>query len=140
MLNNFTIPTDKVANHLIAEVHSYDPWNFINTHTTWDDDCQNTLKGIFTDLNNKFTNIPYIIGEYGTSGEADESGNETVVSKESPAAKIQMAADQAANMVSLCKQNNSASFYWMSIFDRTDRSVPQWSLPTVVEAMQKANE
>ena len=140
VLNNFTIPTDKVANHLIAEVHSYDPWNFINTHTTWDDDCQNTLKGIFTDLNNKFTNIPYIIGEYGTSGEADESGKETVVNKESPAAKIQMAADQAANMVSLCKQNNSASFYWMSIFDGTDRSVPQWSLPTVVEAMQKANE
>ena len=140
VLNNFTIPTDKVANHLIAEVHSYDPWNFINTHTTWDDDCQNTLKGIFTDLNNKFTNIPYIIGEYGTSGDADESGKETVVNKESPAAKIQMAADQAANMVSLCKQNNSASFYWMSIFDGTDRSVPQWSLPTVVEAMQKANE
>jgi hypothetical protein len=51
-----------------------------------------------------------------------------------------MAADQAANMVSLCKQNKSASFYWMSIFDGTDRSVPQWSLPTVVEAMKKANE
>ncbi len=28
--------------------------------------------------------------------------------------------------------------YWMSIFEGSDRSVPQWSLPTVVEAMKKA--
>ena len=26
----------------------------------------------------------------------------------------------------------------MSIFEGTDRTVPQWTLPTVVEAMQKA--
>ena len=31
-----------------------------------------------------------------------------------------------------------ATFYWMSIFDGKDRTVPQWTLPTVVEAMKKA--
>ena len=133
VLNNFMLPTDAVNNHLIVQVHSYDPWNFFNTKTTWDSECHNTLTEIFSALSKKFTTIPYIIGEYGTHGESDIS-----VSKSSPAEKIKLAADQAADMVKLAKDHHSATFYWMSIFDGSDRIQPQWSLPTVVEAMQEA--
>ena len=88
---------------------------------------------MFTRLNSKFISkgIPCIIGEYGTHGSKS-------VSKTSSASEIQAAADQAADIVKQAKAYGVATFYWMSIFDGTDRSVPQWTLPTVVEAMKKA--
>ncbi len=88
---------------------------------------------MFTRLNNKFISkgIPCIIGEYGTHGS-------TQVSKKSTASQIQAAADQAADIVKQAKAYGVATFYWMSIFEGTDRTVLQWTLPTVVEAMQKA--
>ena len=52
--------------------------------------------------------------------------------------EIQAAADQAADIVKQAKAYGVATFYWMSIFDGEDRNVPQWTLPTVVDAMQKA--
>lgn len=138
VLNNFTIPTDKTTGHLVAEVHSYDPWNFINDKDTWDDECHITLTNIFSDVSKKFDSIPFIIGEYGTAGAADANGNETSVNKSSAPEKIKMAADQAADMVRQAKGKKAATFYWMSIFNGADRTVPQWSLPAVVEAMKKA--
>lgn len=138
VLSHFTIPTDPATGHLIVEVHSYDPWNFFNDKTSWDDDCHQTLVNIFSDLRKRFSSVPFIIGEYGTAGNADASGKETSVRKTSPATKIQMAADQAADMTGLALDNHAAAIYWMSIFDGTDRSVPQWTLPTVVAAMKDA--
>ena len=90
---------------------------------------------MFTRLNNKFVSqgIPVIIGEYGTHGSGSNS-----VSKNSSSSQIQAAADQAADMVAKAKALNIATFYWMSIIDGTDRTVPQWSLPTVVSAMKSA--
>lgn len=86
-----------------------------------------------TRLNNKFISkgIPCIIGEYGTHGSKS-------VSKNSSASEIQAAADQAADIVKQAKAYGVATFYWMSIFSEKDRSVPQWTLPTVAEAMKKA--
>ena len=88
---------------------------------------------MFTRLNNKFISkgIPCIIGEYGTHGS-------TQVSKNSSDSQIKAAADQAADIVKQAKTNGCAAFYWMSIFEGKDRTVPQWTLPTVVEAMKKA--
>ena len=45
---------------------------------------------------------------------------------------------QDADIVKQAKAYGVATFYWMSIFEGTDRTVPQWTLPTVVEAMQNA--
>ena len=88
---------------------------------------------MFTRLNSKFISkgIPCIIGEYGTHGSKS-------VSKNSSASEIQAAADQAADIVKQAKAYGVATFYWMSIFSEKDRTVPQWTLPTVVEAMKKA--
>lgn len=133
VLNNLVIPTDKVDGHIAVEVHTYAPWDWFAQKGKWDASCSNEIKNMFTRLNNKFISkgIPCIIGEYGTHGSKS-------VSKNSSASEIQAAADQAADIVKQAKAYGVATFYWMSIFDGTDRSVPQWTLPTVVEAMKKA--
>ena len=132
VLNNLTIPTDKVEGHIAVEVHTYAPWDWF-TKGKWDASCSKEIADMFTRLNSKFISkgIPCIIGEYGTHGNKS-------VSKTSSASEIQAAADQAADIVKQAKAYGVATFYWMSIFDGTDRSVPQWTLPTVVEAMKKA--
>ena len=132
VLNNLTIPTDKVSGHIAVEVHTYAPWDWF-AKGVWDASCTTEIKNMFTRLNNKFISkgIPCIIGEYGTHGSKS-------VSKNSTASEIKAAADQAADIVKQAKANGVATFYWMSIFDGTDRTVPQWTLPTVVEAMKTA--
>lgn len=132
VLNNLTIPTDKVEGHIAVEVHTYAPWDWF-TKGKWDASCSKEIADMFTRLNSKFISkgIPCIIGEYGTHGSKS-------VNKNSSASEIQAAADQAADIVKQAKVYGVATFYWMSIFDGTDRSVPQWTLPTVVEAMKKA--
>ena len=132
VLNNLAIPTDKIEGHIAVEVHTYSPWDWF-AKGKWDATCSKEIADMFTRLNNKFISkgIPCIIGEYGTHGSKS-------VSKNSSASEIQAAADQAADIVKQAKAYGVATFYWMSIFDGTDRSVPQWTLPTVVEAMKKA--
>ena len=133
VLNNLTIPTDKVEGHIAVEVHTYAPWDWFATKGAWDASCTNEIKNMFTRLNNKFISkgIPCIIGEYGTHGSKSVDKNSTDAQKKA-------AADQAADIVKQAKAYGVATFYWMSIFEGTDRTVPQWTLPTVVEAMQKA--
>ena len=132
VLNNLAIPTDKVDGHIAVEVHTYSPWDWF-AKGKWDASCSKEIADMFTRLNSKFISkgIPCIIGEYGTHGSKS-------VSKTSSASEIQAAADQAADIVKQAKAYGVATFYWMSIFDGKDRTVPQWTLPTVVEAMKKA--
>ena len=133
VLSNLTIPTDKVDGHIAVEVHTYAPWDWFAQKGKWDASCSKEIKNMFTRLNSKFISkgIPCIIGEYGTHGTKS-------VSKNSSASEIQAAADQAADIVKQGKAYGVATFYWMSIFSEKDRTVPQWTLPTVVEAMKKA--
>ena len=132
VLNNLSIPTDKVDGHIAIEVHTYGPWDWF-AKGKWDASCSKEIADMFTRLNRKFISkgIPCIIGEYGTHGSKS-------VSKNSSASEIQAAADQAADIVKQAKAYGVATFYWMSIFSEKDRTVPQWTLPTVVEAMKKA--
>ena len=78
-----------------------------------------------------------LIGEYGTHGN-NPDGTYVSVNKSSSDALKQMAADQAAQITREGKAIGAPAFYWMSIIDSADRAVPQWSLPTVVEAMKAA--
>ena len=75
--------------------------------------------------------IPCIIGEYGTHVIKS-------VSNDSSAGEMRAAGSRAADMGKRAKAGGLASFYWMGIFREKDRSVPQWTLPTGVEAMKKA--
>ncbi|MBM6993206.1 MAG: cellulase family glycosylhydrolase [Prevotella sp.] len=134
VLDNFVVPTDNVDGHLAVEVHSYDPYNWINTYGSWNTTCSNELQSMFSLLNTRFVGqgIPVIIGEYGTHGDnASVNGSSSATLK-------QAAADQAADMVRQAKALGIATFYWMSIFDGTDRAVPQWTLSSTVSAMVSA--
>jgi aryl-phospho-beta-D-glucosidase BglC (GH1 family) len=133
VISNLTVPTDKVSGHIAVEIHTYDPYNWFKNYGQWTTACSTEIKNMFTRLNTRFVSqgIPVIVGEYGTHGE-------TSVSKTSTATQIQAAADQAADMVKQAKAYGISTFYWMSIFDGSDRSVPQWTLPTVVTAMKNA--
>jgi len=133
VLNYFNMPTDPTSDHLIAEVHSYDPYNWFSSKGSWTDACSNEIKNMFSRLNNKFVSkgIPVIIGEYGTNGE-------TSVSASSTTTQIKAAADHAADMVRQARELGIATFYWMGLIDGKDRNVPKWTLPTVVDAMKSA--
>ena len=133
VISNFKVPADKVSGHIAVEIHTYDPWNWFSSKGAWDSSCQTEITNMFTRLNNTFVSkgVPVVIGEYGTHG--DNS-----VSKSSTDAEKQAAADQAADIVKKAKALGIATFYWMSIFQDADRTVPQWTLPIVVEAMNKA--
>jgi hypothetical protein len=134
VLNNFKVPTDNTEGHLAVQVHTYDPYNWIKTYGEWNTTCSNTIKEMFTDLNRRFVSqgIPVIIGEYGTHGDGVQvEGSSTDKLK-------QAAADQAADMIRQAKPLGIATIYWSSIFYGSDRTVPKWSLPTVVAAMKQA--
>lgn len=75
-INFMTIPTDTIEDHLIAEVHFYDPWNFAGegkgdwgkagTETdNWGQ--EEWVDTIFQKLSINFgdQNVPVIVGEYG---------------------------------------------------------------------------
>lgn len=132
-LSSLTLPKDNVENHLIVEVHSYDPWDWFSRYGTWNSTCSNELKNMFNLLNTNFVSkgIPCIIGEYGTHGNSQVSGSSSDAQKKA-------AADHAADMVKQAKAYGISTFYWMSIFDASDRTNLKWTLPTVVEAMKKA--
>jgi aryl-phospho-beta-D-glucosidase BglC (GH1 family) len=132
-LANFTIPTDNVSGHLLAEIHSYDPYNWLSSAGTWGTTQSNFIRDMYTRLNNTFVSkgIPVIIGECGIIGENDVDINAIK-------AKKQEAAKHIADVISQGKTLNIPVFYWMTLIDGTDRSVPQWTIPEIVEAMKAA--
>ena len=71
-VNYFSMPTDKVQNKLMVEVHYYDPYNFcLNEGTGYSSvwNSENSLKNTFAKMKAKFSdnNIPVIIGEYAAN-------------------------------------------------------------------------
>lgn len=134
VLNNFKVPADKTEGHLAVQVHTYDPYNWIKTYGEWNTICSNTIKEMFSELNRRFVSqgVPVIIGEYGTHGDGVQvEGSSTDKLK-------QAAADQATDMIRQAKPLGIATIYWSSIFYGSDRTVPKWTLPTVVAAMKQA--
>ncbi len=141
VISHFIVPNDPVGGnrHLIVGVHTYDPYNFVINKTTWDSECRKYVSDMMSRLKTTFVDkgTPVLIGEYGTHGN-NPDGTYVSVNKSSSDALKQMAADQAAQITREGKAIGAPAFYWMSIIDSADRAVPQWSLPTVVEAMKAA--
>ena len=127
-LNAYRLPKDSVKGHLMAEIHSYSPYHFaFDTDwpkTEFDASCETEVRGIIETLYSYLVSkgIPCIIGEYGcTSGRS-----ETERSK------------QAACYVGNAAKYDIACFYWMTLSDGADRSVPKWTTPTLKDAILKA--
>ena len=134
-LSHFTVPTDAAAGHLIAQVHSYDPYNWLATAGSWGSSQSAVITEMFSRLNNKFVSqgIPVIIGECGILG-----ANDIDINKNSSDAQKRAAADHIADVIRQGKALNIPVYYWMTIIDGADRSVPQWTIPVMAESMKQA--
>ena len=132
-LADFRLPADTVEGHLIAEVHSYAPYDFafdmsdnpyVKQRTVFDKYCEDEIGRTFENLNKYLVSkgIPCIMGEYGC----------TAIQAETEIAK------QAACYVSNAAKYDIACFYWMSLSDGEDRSVPKWTRPTLKNAILNA--
>ena len=132
-LTSFTVPTDNVSGHLITEIHSYDPYNWLSSPGTWGTTQSNFIRDMYTRLKSKFISqgVPVIIGECGIIGEND-------VDTDAIKAKKTEAAKHIADVIRQGKALNIPVFYWMTLIDGADRSVPQWTIPELVEAMKTA--
>ncbi len=81
ILSGFTLPADTVKDHLLVEIHSYEPWGFTSTTATWttmtdvfSDDLKPVIDTTLKRLDKYFlqNGIPVIWGEYG----AEIKGND----------------------------------------------------------------
>ena len=131
VLQAFRLPEDSVPGHLMAEVHSYAPYNFAfdtdKPKTVFDAACENEVKGIIDGLNTYLVSkgIPCVLGEFGA---------DTAQRTETELAK------QASCYISAATRYNIPCFYWMGLSDREDRSVPKWTKPKLKDAILKAWE
>ncbi len=129
-VSGFVVPKDTVKNHLISEVHIYDPSDFCTgKRSEWTEEDQNVLDTIFARLDEKIIKAqgtPVIVGEFG----AQNGGND------------QARAEYAAYFVSKAKEYGITAFWWddgnimsMKLIDRGDFSI---SAPEICEAMVQA--
>lgn len=114
-VSGFKIPTDTAADHLIAEVHIYDPSKFCNGEDkSWDSKDEKELDKIFERLNNKIItaqNVPMIVGEFGSQDNFNTNEYTAERSK------------YASYFVKTAKKYGITCFWWddggsMKIFDR----------------------
>ena len=133
MLDPFVIPTDQIPEHLMVQVHNYDPADFCRMTKelnddeelpVWTEDYQNELAAeldILIDYYNT-NHVPIIIGEFAANDKLAEEER----------------AKYAEFMVTYCRQKaNISLFYWNEIISRTTF---QPTYPTLMNALLKAKD
>ena len=133
MLDPFVIPSDQIPEHLMVQVHNYDPAAFCKMTQelkddeelpVWTEDFQNELAAeldILIDYYNA-NHVPIIIGEFAT--------NDKIAEEER--------AKYAEFMVTYCRQKaNISLFYWNEIISRTTF---QPTYPILMNALLKAKD
>ena len=133
MLDPFVIPTDQIPEHLMVQVHNYDPVDFCRMTKelkddeelpVWTEDYQNELAAeldVLIDYYNT-NHVPVIIGEF--------AANDKIAEEER--------AKYAEFMVTYCRQKaNISLFYWNEIISRTTF---QPTYPTLMNALLKAKD
>lgn len=133
-VNGFKVPKDTAADHLIAEVHIYDPSKFCNGEDkTWDSTDEKELDKIFKRLNDKIIkgqNVPLIVGEFGSQ---DKFNTDKYTAER---------VKYASYFVKTAKKYGVTCFWWddggsMKLFDRL--GAKPYCEP-VIEAMISAAE
>lgn len=129
-LDNFQVPQDKHRGHLLASIHSYDPYNFCNNNDEWniyvfDDACKKEIDEMFSMINNAFNNlgIPYIYGEFGAIDDEEKEMGERV--------------KYAQYMTQKFQDYGTTGLWWMGLFDRNEM---EWYEPEIVSAIMAPYE
>ena len=113
-LEGFQCPNDIHSAHLLASVHSYDPYWFCNDDNNskdyyinmFDDNCQAEIDGIFQRVEKRFLTelgMPYFFGEFGAIG------THPAIAERIKYAKY---FKQKFN------QYSTAGLWWMGLYDR----------------------
>ena len=149
-----TMPSDKISNKLMAEIHYYTPWNFcgMNEDATWGnmfyywganyhsttDTAHNPTWGEESELNdlfllmkNQFINkgIPVILGEFGATRRDNLTGDALKLHLASRAYYFKYVTKQAI-------ANGLMPFFWDTggLIDRTKNTVlDQQSLDALIQ-------
>jgi len=149
-----TMPSDKISNKLMAEIHYYTPWNFcgMNEDATWGnmfyywganyhsttDTAHNPTWGEESELNdlfllmkNQFINkgIPVILGEFGATRRDNLTGDALKLHLASSAYYFKYVTKQAI-------ANGLMPFFWDTggLIDRTKNTVlDQQSLDALIQ-------
>lgn len=110
-LDGFECPLDVHSSHLIATVHSYNPYGFCNDAGewniyVWDTSCEQEINDIFARVDKRFAqelSMPYFFGEFGAIDEEKDD-----------AERIKYARSMATHF----KQYNTTGLWWMGLFNR----------------------
>lgn len=116
-LRNMKMPSDKVKDHLIFQVHSYP---MIDDLQIMEAEVSGMLDALETYL--EPLGGPVIIGEWGTFSENPSLENYCYY---------------AGWFVGECKRRGIGTFHWMSLSDGVYRSIPCFSHPELAEAIVK---
>ena len=133
-LEEFVLPSDSVPGHLIVQVHSYLPAEFVTAKSTGRaeyyesdeaeiDDMFNTLR---VQLLNK--GYPVIIGEYGAFRRQLPDGTYNDVHR----------GRHAAVYTRKALKLGIAPIYWYNPMEWGDRSAGRWTYPAVKDSLIKA--
>ncbi len=124
VLDEFAVPADKHPNHILASVHSYDPYGFCNDNGEWniymfDGDCEKEIDAIFERVSLRFNNlgIPYFFGEFGAIDEAKDMGE-----------RIKYAQYMAQKF----SKYDTTGLWWMGLMDRKKL---EWYELEIVDAL-----
>ncbi len=132
-VSGFSVPEDSAENHLISEVHIYDPGEFCNAQRAdWTEDDKYVLDTIFERLNEKIIQAqgtPMIIGEFGAKNADNEEAR----------------AEYAAYFIKKAAEYKITCFWWddghdesMGIINRRNFIV---TMPVLCKSMvEAANE
>ena len=129
-LNNFTLPADSVKNHLIVQVHNYDPQGFTAAEVSWakmtDQWGSAADKSAFDKLFARLgkyseqLDVPFVVGEFGAEYKDNDSER----------------AEYAEYFVSKAAEYGIKCFWWdvgnMAVIDRKACKV---SHPQVADAL-----
>jgi hypothetical protein len=123
------LPTDRVYNHLIVEVHGYpNISNGFSKEITYIDWLFNNIKEkLITRLK-----VPVIIGEWGTSNVDSGAGKTDYDVRKSDFFSF------VDYWVKKAKELDIATFYWMGLSDGASRSIPAFNQPDLAERIVKA--
>lgn len=139
-LNRFAMPEDTVRNHIIIQVHSYDPQTFTNKNITWatptkdwgSDKDKEELDGLMESLKtfSRESKAPIVIGEFGSMDQ-----NNTAARARHAGYFVKSAYERGIKCFWWDNGNFSSSGENFALLDRKNIT---WIFPAVVEAMVKA--
>ncbi|MBR0259154.1 MAG: cellulase family glycosylhydrolase [Prevotella sp.] len=129
VVEQLKLPTDKVSNHLIVEVHGYpNISNGFSKEITYLDWLFNNIKENLIDR----LKVPVIIGEWGTSNVDGGAGKTDYDVRKNDLFQF------VDYWIKKAKELDIATYYWMGLSDGAYRSVPAFNQPDLAERIAKA--